>query len=308
MIGAYADSLLANRAIDIAGPTGSTIEPITALAALQSGAWLPGETFDDTGQFCINVECLRNAGHAVYGVLDLASAIRADSAVFFSTSERGLTQTRSRTPMAVRCNNGRGRSGSASRPGSTSPGEDAGTLPTPAWQVHQNALEQQCEDATGPYAGQRKDPVSSGGCGIAVLPAEPWTVGDNINLAVGQREVQITPLQLAVAYAAIANGGTILQPHLGLDIQSPNGTVLKTIDPSPLRHLDINSSALDASRAGPRGASALPGGTTARVFGNFPDQVYGEAGSGQRNGRQNDAWYAGYVFRSTRHRPRSSSS
>ena len=53
---------LINRAIDSAGPTGSTFKPITAIAALQSGAWLPDETFDDTGQFCINGACRHNAG------------------------------------------------------------------------------------------------------------------------------------------------------------------------------------------------------------------------------------------------------
>ena len=54
--------------------------------------------------------------------------------------------------------------------------------------------------------------------------------------------------------------------------------------------------ALDAIRAGLRGASALPDGATARVFDYFPDQVYGEASSGQHKGQQNDAWYAGYAL------------
>ena len=286
---------LMNRAIDSPGPTGSTFTPITALAALQSGAWLPDETFDDTGRFCINAACLHNAGAAVYGVLDLAGALRVSSNVFFDNLGAKLNADPVSHPGGGALQQWARALGVGQPTGIDLPSEDTGTLPTPAWRAEQNALEQQCENATGPYKGKPKHPASSGGCGIAVLPPETWTAGDNVNLAVGQGDVQLTPLQLAVAYAALANGGTIVAPHLGLDIQSPTGTVLKTIDPSPVRHLDINPSALDAIRAGLRAAASRPGGTSDDVMGAFPEQVYGETGSAQYSDQENDAWYAGYV-------------
>ena len=76
-------------------------------------------------------------------------------------------------------------------------------------------------------ACERKHHVPS--CGIA--DGRPWSVGDNENLAVGQGDVQVTPLQLAVAYSAIANGGTVVRPHIGLEVDTPDGTVLQKIEP-----------------------------------------------------------------------------
>src|SRR6202011_788084 len=104
--------------------------------------------------------------------------------------------------------------------------ESPGTLPSPRWRADRNQLERACE---------RKTHKSS--CGIA--DGRPWSVGDNVNLAVGQGDLQATPLQLAVAYAAIENGGTIVRPHVGLEIDAPDGTVLQRIDPAPARHMTI---------------------------------------------------------------------
>jgi Penicillin binding protein transpeptidase domain len=77
--------------------------------------------------------------------------------------------------------------------------------------------------ATGPFAGRpRRAP---GGCGIADGTNRPWSVGDNISLAVGKGDVRVTPLQVAVAYAAIVNGGIVVRPHLGVAIQRADGSV-----------------------------------------------------------------------------------
>ena len=133
--------------------------------------------------------------------------------------------------------------GSASKPRSTCPARPAVRCRRPPGARHLNLLEQECENATGPYSYTNgsgyssvlrkgwhrspKHPAATGGCGIAIIPPEYWTVGDNINLAVGQGDVQVTPLQLGVVYAALENGGTIVRPHLGVDIESPDGTVLQ---------------------------------------------------------------------------------
>ena len=60
-------------------------------------------------------------------------------------------------------------------------------------------------------------------CTSAAAIERPWTAGDNVNLAVGQGDLQATPLQLAVAYSALANDGTIVAPHLGQAIEDGNG-------------------------------------------------------------------------------------
>ena len=95
---------------------------------------------------------------------------------------------------------GRTTSASATPTGIDLPGEVAGLLPTPQWrdQLYKEA----------------QSPNSPGG--TSVVPGDPtdrpWTLGDNVNLAVGQGDLQADPLQMAVAYAAIGNGGDVVTP------------------------------------------------------------------------------------------------
>jgi penicillin-binding protein 2 len=294
---------LINRAIQSEGPTGSTFKPITATAALESGSWLVNDTFDDTGQFCFpgTPDCLHNSGHAANGVLNLVNAIRVSDDVFFYNLGARMNED---VPQGGPLETWARRFGIGQPTGIDLPDEDTGTLPTPAWRANQNHLEAECDDATGPFKGKPKH--APGGCGLAVSPPESWTIGDNVNVAVGQGDVQVTPLQLAIAYSAIANGGTIVTPHIGEDIQSAQGTVLQRIDPPARRHLDIESLYLQTIREGLREAASAPGGTSADVMGNFPEQVYGKTGTAQyiTNGVEQDyAWYACFVPASATSKP-----
>ncbi|MGI9183904.1 MAG: penicillin-binding transpeptidase domain-containing protein, partial [Solirubrobacteraceae bacterium] len=135
LISKSAGEPLLNRATNSAGPTGSTFKPITAAAALQSGAWTVGSSYTDTGSFCTSPGvCRFNAGHATYGTLDLRNAIRVSSDVFFyhlgaltnvadplAKPQGGPLQTWSRS------------FGIGRKTGMDVPGELAGTLPSPAW-------------------------------------------------------------------------------------------------------------------------------------------------------------------------------
>ena len=107
--------------------------------------------------------------------------------------------------------------------------------------------------------------------------------------------MQVTPLQLAVAYSAIANGGTVVRPHLGLDVEAPNGTVLQKIGPPPARHVNIDPLYLDTIRQGLHEAAQSAGGTSDDVMGNFPEQVYGKTGTAQYDGQRDYSWYSCFV-------------
>jgi penicillin-binding protein 2 len=289
---------LINRAIGSVGPTGSTFKPITATAALQSGKWSVGETFDDTGQFCEGGGlCRKNAGGAAYGVIDLVQAIHVSDDIFFYNLGQLLN---SQAPQGGALQQWATRYGIGRATGVDLGGEDAGTLPSPVWRTQRNALEAACDRLTHPTANFPTHPNHSlppGGCGIADGTNRPWSEGDNVNLAVGQGDVQVTPLQLAVAYSAIANGGTIVRPHVGEDIQSA-GRVQQRIAPPAVRHLNIDPSYLDAIRQGLHEAAQTPGGTSYDVMGNFPKPVYGKTGTAQyiSGGSEVDyAWYACFV-------------
>lgn len=115
--------------------------------------------------------------------------------------------------------------------------------------------------------------------------------------------MQVTPLQLAVVYSAVANGGTIVRPHLASDVQSPDGTVLHMINPAAARHLAVNPSDLQTIQQGLRNAASQPGGTSADVMRNFPEPVYGQAGTARYAGQPDYAWYACYVPPSATRKP-----
>ncbi len=183
--------------------------------------------FDDTGQFCFRRDhCRHNAGNAVDGVLDLTEAIKVSSDDFFYN-------------LGVLTNSPAAQGGALQhwarlygigRPtGIDLGGEVAGTLPDAAWRAQRNHLEYQCDNAhravqvhQRPHDQRGQAPRlapatkhAPGGCGIADGTNRPWSVGDNENLAVGQGDVQVTPLQLAVAYSAIANDGYVVKPTSG---------------------------------------------------------------------------------------------
>jgi penicillin-binding protein 2 len=281
---------LIDRAVQSAGPVGSTFKPITATAALESGAWSVGEPYDDTGQFCIGTQCRHNAGGAVNGVLDLVSAIKVSSDVFFYNLGALTNADPNTHPNGGALQHWARAYGIGRSTGIDLGGEVTGNLPTPRWRAGIDRLETQCE---------RKRHVPS--CGIA--DGRPWSIGDNVNLAVGQGDVQVTPLQLAVAYSAIANGGTVVRPHIGLDVQQADGTVVQRIDPAPARHLNINPLYLETIRAGLRAAASQPGGTSADVMGTFPEAVYGKTGTAQYNGQPDYSWYSCFVPDSATNKP-----
>ena len=316
---------LLNRAIQSTGPTGSTFKPITATAALQAGDWSLASTYDDTGQFCIGTggaqQCRHNSGNAAYGVVNLVSAIRVSDDNFFynlgAKTNVDPTAAPNGGPLDTWARNyGIGRS-----PGVDLPGAAPGTLPSPKWRAGRNRLEAECDAATGAFrysngssysptkhpGYHRRTKVAPGGCGIADGTNRPWSIGDNINLAVGQGDVQVSPLQLAVVYSALANGGTIVRPHIGESVQNPDGTVLQKINPPPSRKINVNPLYLSAIRQGLREAASQPGGTSADVMGNFPQQVYGKTGTAQYFNSQNVetdyAWYACFVPASATSKP-----
>lgn len=101
-----------------------------------------------------------------------------------------------------------------------------------------------------------------------------------INAAIGQGEVNVTPLQQAVAYAAIANGGSVLRPQIVRRIESPDGKLVKEFAPEVLRQTGIRESALAAVRAGLVAVVNEPGGTAYRS--RLPDvQFAGKTGTAQ---------------------------
>ncbi len=293
LFGPQAGSPQYNRAIASVYPTGSTFKAITATAALQSGAWSLGQIYDDNGSYSDGPGLVRhNAGGASYGSVDITQAIQFSVDTFFYNlghlMNRDLPQGGALQQWAHAF--GIGRPTGIDTGGEPNPD---GILPSPGWRAKVDQLEAQCESATGPFRGHPKH----SSCGIA--DGRPWSVGDNENTAVGQGDVEATPLQLAVAYAAVENGGTIIRPHVGLEIDNSDGSLLQQVDPAPLRHLSIAAQNLGAIRDGLHLAASAAGGTSADVFSGWDQArypVYGKTGTAQHgDGQADQSWYVCYV-------------
>ena len=120
----------------------------------------------------------------------------------------------------------------------------------------------------------------------------PWSVGDNINLSVGQGDLGATPLQLAVAYAAMANGGDIVRPHLADRAENALGQTTHEYDPAPKRSIDLAPETRSTIMEGLREAAMEPGGTSYSVFGGFPIDIAGKTGTAEKTNQEDQSWYA----------------
>ena len=250
---------LLNRAIQAGYPTGSTFKLITATAALESGHITPSTPLSDPGVLTVGGIEFKNAGDVAHGVLALPQALTVSSDVFFYQLGRDMNEKG--MPLQLWAH----RLGIGRRTGIDLPSELPGRLPTPAWRNR--------------WFKQK-------------LTDRPWSVGDNINLSVGQGDLAADPLQMAVAYAAIANGGRVLRPRLGLRIEDASGRALQELDAPTARRIKISEENRQAILEGLYGAANSPGGTSTPVFEGFPIPVAGKTGTAEKGlDRPDQSWY-----------------
>jgi penicillin-binding protein 2 len=291
LFGAAAGSPRYNRATGGLYPTGSTFKPITALAALDKGIITPSTPISDAG--CIKIGAAEqefcNAGKAVNGTVSLPRAIQVSSDVFFYTLGRDLNPLDGQ-PLQRWAH----RLGLGEETGIDLPSEVSGLVPDRSWRTEVAERERRCRK-------RRKIPLTAlGGCGISDM--RPWTVGDNVNLAVGQGDLQATPLQMAVAYAAIANGGRVVRPHLGVSVEDANGREIQKIDPGTARRVRLDPAGRAAIMAGLH-AATTGDGTSADVFRGWNQNafpVYGKTGTAERPGHGDQSWYVCFVPNASR--------
>ena len=120
-----------------------------------------------------------------------------------------------------------------------------------------------------------------------------WLPGDAVNLAIGQGFLQVTPIQMAEAYSAIANGGTLWEPHLGWKVQRPDGSLVQAIRPHVMGRLPVSKQQVRWLR---NALTNVPKtGTSAFAFQGFPlDKipVAGKTGTADIPPKAPVSWFA----------------
>ncbi len=267
---------LNNRVIQGQYAPGSTFKLVTAYAAMTVGAITDATTIVDQGvyriQNCSGACVKRNAGSKPYGVVDLRRALTVSSDVyFFGLGDRFWIE---RDTFGDPIQDAARAFGMGEDLGIPLPIEQSGHVPT--------ADSRRQRNAANPEA----------------FPNPDWRSGDNVNLAIGQGDMLVTPLQLANAYATLANGGTVYAPNVAARVlDRDSGDVLRSIDARVINTVPLPPEVRQPIVDGLTGAvNNVEEGTAAGSFLGFPDNftVAGKTGTAQVAGKADTAVFVAF--------------
>ena len=266
-----------NRVTSGLYPPGSTFKPVTALAGMQEHILAPYDALPCTGEMTIYKQRFRNWNPFVNEAMTLPTALAEScDTYFYEVGKRFYALPPDRgQPLQYWAHT----FGFGKPTGLDVGSEGSGLVPTFKW---------------------KKDTFTAEIDRI-------WKPGDSIQLAIGQKDVQVTPLQMARFYALVANGGKLVTPHVVQAVQQgdarggPTGPLtLRRFSP-PTQEIAIDKGALDAVREGLYQATHSTNGTSAGIFGHFPVAIAGKTGTAERQINFPDysilmdtSWWCGY--------------
>ena len=274
------DDPFLNRAVDGLYPAGSTFKPVPAYAALTSGLRGQFEIWEDQGTYRLSgcrvtadtKGCVfQNARGVVMGPLALGEALtRSSDTYFYSIGERFWLERDSYGDEIMQ--QVATRFGLGSPTGVELPGEASGRVPGP--------VQRQADHDAFPDA----------------FPQPGWFSGDNVNLAIGQGDLLVTPLQLANMYATLGAEGARFQPRLVNRLtHGLTGATVLDFAPRSVADPDMDGSALTAVVDGLLGVPTE--GTGASAFQGFPHDRFtfaAKTGTAEVNGQADIALFAGF--------------
>src|SRR5690606_35620926 len=215
---------LQNRALSGQYPPGSTYKAYVAAAALEEGLRTPKTSVFCPGGFAFGNRTYRCWKRGGHGSVDLLRSLMQSCDVYYYKA--GLDLGMDRMAEYVKA------FGLGAPTGIGLDGEQPGLVPTTEWK-------------------QRRF-------------GQPWMPGETVSASIGQGYNLVTPLQLAVSYAAIANGGRVMRPRLVLEVIEPGDTVVPQ-PPQEIRRVPVSEENLALVRKGLHAVVDAPGGTGRRA-------------------------------------------
>ena len=264
---------LNNRAIQGLYAPGSTFKLATSIAGLRTGLITPLDTYNDQGSYAVGGRQFTNARGARNNLVDVSKALTVSSDVFYYwLGERFWDERGKYGPAAIQ---DVARSlGMGSYTEVDLPFESNGRVDDPASRERLH----------------KENPTA--------FPFPEWYTGYNLNMAVGQGDTAITPLQLANAYATFVNGGTVFAPRVGDAVLDRQGQELRKVDAKVVGRTELSAGILGPLMAGFRGVVADPLGTAFYAFDGFPlaqFPVAGKTGTAEVAGKQDTSLFAAYA-------------
>jgi penicillin-binding protein 2 len=262
---------LLDRAIAAKFPPASTFKAITAISSMELGVLTPDELIDSPSEVKIIDTVFPNFRRQFHGLVTLPKALEVSSdTYFYQVGERLWERRRAQQGEWAR------QFGIGVPTRIDLPGEVAGRVPDPQWKVN--------------YF-RTLDPEEA-----------IWKPGDEVNMTIGQGNLESNPLQMAVAYAAIANGGRVLTPVVARDITDQSGRVVRQVSAArPARQIPLSQRTLSSVREGLVAASNGGNGTAFQVFAPVPlgggPTIAGKTGTAEPGirGEPDHAWFVGYA-------------
>ena len=250
---------LFNRATAGLYPPGSTWKPMTALAGMQEHMFSAYDSIQCTpsARYGLDRQLFRNWNPYVNRPMTLPEALAESCDTYFYDIGNRFYEAGSDGRM--RMQQWARKVGFGAATGLDVGGEAAGLVPTPEW--------------------RRKTFTSDWD--------RAWNPGDSIQLAIGQKDLLVTPLQMAAFYAMLANGGKLVTPHVVSDVEQSGSkgsprVVLRRFAPTPPRSAGVDPSALTAIGDGLYAATHSTSGTSSGVFGNYPIPISGKTGTAEK--------------------------
>jgi penicillin-binding protein 2 len=298
---------LINRAIQSSYPPGSVFKIVPAAAALEYGYMSTTGRLECPPAWEWNTFVYRNWKRTHSGHLTLSEAlVESCDTVFYELARRMWNDEQREAEAGAVFERFAVQSeawGFGSRLGVDLPSERPGVVPSRAWKEDywERHRETYCTKAQqlpeGSYAQQVNEDLCHNG--------SRWRGGDAVNMSIGQGDVLTTPLQMAAAYMAVANGGSVYRPHIGQRVLAPDGEVVREVAPEVIAELDLAPAELAAIQDGLLRVVMAERGTARGAFTRLNGQgdpfpldripVAGKTGTAELKPLVPFAWFAAYA-------------
>ena len=293
---------LLSRAIGVELAPASTMKPASVAAAVKAGNSLHG-SYDCPAKYRIGNRVFNNHETSGRGLISFRKAIEIScDTVFYKVAYDswralgGFAATSDARDPFVTVATGLGL---GARTGIDLPGEAAGRIPDRAWKqaTWQATKAESCRRARIGYPDLADRKQAAYLEQVAVENCESGYLlrpGDAANFSIGQGDVTVTPLQVAVMYAAIANGGTVVTPRVGSSLVDPVTARDDAVAAGPRREAPLTAQVDAYLQAALRDAVAA--GSVRRQFAGMPGwPVAGKTGTGEVTGKRDTSWFVSYA-------------
>jgi penicillin-binding protein 2 len=271
---------------------------VMAVSALNNG-FTPETRLNCSPGLQVGNRWFKNYESASYGYIGFDKALQISCDTFFYRVGFALWQRYGTDPTDVNARDplveGAKNFGFGRRTGIDLPGESGGRIADRHWKLayFKSMKGYYCKIDDANTTGKRDflHVFAHEFC----LEGNYYRAGDAVNFSIGQGDTLVTPLQLARAYAALSNGGTLYEPRIGKAIVSPDGTVLKRIPPKVQAHVKATPASMHYVDQALLGTAKV--GTMAWKMIDFPlDRVHirSKTGSAEVYGKQSTSWVASY--------------